>query len=68
MHPCIGSILNVYFLYFTIKYNVFYKYIIYMLPQQRYIPVTRLFDVGQREVIFFIYVSLTIIFVVLTLI
>ena len=36
-------------MYFTIKYNVFYKYIIN--------AVKKLFDVGQREVIIFIYVS-----------
>jgi hypothetical protein len=49
MHPCLGSILNV---FHKIKYNVFYKYIICYYNSDKYRSVNRLFDVGQREVAF----------------
>jgi hypothetical protein len=43
-------------MYFTIKYNVFYKYII-NATTTAINACKKLFDVGQREVFFFIYVS-----------
>jgi hypothetical protein len=43
-------------MYFTIKYNVFYKYII-NATTTAINACKKLFDVGQREVIFFIYIS-----------
>jgi hypothetical protein len=40
-------------MYFTIKYNVFDKYIINATTTAIFkMPVKKLFDVGQREVIF----------------
>ena len=44
-------------MYFTIKYNVFYKYIINATKTAINACKKKLFDVGQREVILFIYVS-----------
>jgi hypothetical protein len=43
-------------MYFTIKYNVFYKYII-NATATAINACKKLFDVGQREVNNFIYVS-----------
>ena len=43
-------------MYFTIKYNAFDKYII-DATTTAINACKKLFDVGQREVIFFIYIS-----------
>ena len=52
----IYSVLAVFLMYFTIKYNVFYKYII-NATTTAINACKKLFDVGQREVVYFIYVS-----------
>jgi hypothetical protein len=44
-------------MYFTIKYKVFYKYIKNATATAIHTCKKKLFDVGQREVFFFIYVS-----------
>ena len=44
-------------MYFKIKYNVFYKYIINATTTAINVGKQIVFDVGQREVIFFIYLS-----------
>jgi hypothetical protein len=44
-------------MYFTINYNALDKYIINATATAIQMPVKKLVDVGQREVIFFIYVS-----------